>query len=91
MFRHNLNEETIPDYLLLAIVAATARLSYDEWFEGNQAEAARIIADRAWTLVLSGVLPTEETTTLAAVQAVGILALLDYRGMWVSSDNLQLC
>ncbi len=40
-----------------------------------------MMANHAWTHVLTEVLPIEENTTLAAVQTAGLLALLDYGGV----------
>lgn len=81
-FRQGLDNHDHPQFLLLAIVASTAHLSLDSWFEENQIEAANIIAQTAWTQLLTEVLPHDNANSIAVVQTIGILAMLDFRGQY---------
>lgn len=43
-------------------------------------EAGGIIAQTAWTQLLTDVIPHDNANSIAVVQSIGILAMLDFRG-----------
>lgn len=79
-FRQRLVEGSLPDYLLMAFVATSARYSSHAYFENRQSEALAILAKKAWHVVLNQVFSSEQGLDLHAVQATHMLAVIDFTG-----------
>jgi hypothetical protein len=79
-FRQRLIEDSLPDYLLMAFVATSARYSSHAYFENRQSEALDSLAKMAWHIVLKQVFSSEQGLDLHAVQATHMLAVIDFTG-----------
>jgi hypothetical protein len=80
-FRHRLEEGTLPKYLLLTIMATSARYSSDEFFEGRQFEAMEIYARTAWLDILQQAFSSDLEMDLYTVAATNMLAVIDFTGI----------
>jgi hypothetical protein len=83
-FRQHLIEDSLPDYLLMAFVATSARYSSHAYFENRQSEALDSLAKMAWHIVLKQVFSSEQGLDLHAVQATHMLAVIDFTGYLIS-------
>lgn len=77
--RYAANE--LPRYLLLAFAATAARFSTHEYFRDAQLEAVKSLSRAAWIIILDQVFATERGSDVAAAQACGMLAIIDFTGM----------
>lgn len=80
-FRQRLEEDALPDYLLMAFVATAARYSNHSYFENRQREAMKTYAKSAWLVILQQVFTSEQGLNLYTVQATHLLAVIDFTGL----------
>jgi hypothetical protein len=83
-FRCNLETGSIPNYLLLAIIAASARFSVDEYYAGRTREATEAYARESWVLVLTEHFMVDEHPRIEVIQTLNILAIIDYTSITTS-------
>lgn len=79
-FLSRFETNSLPQSLLLAVLASAVRFSSHEFFEGRTLEASEVYAKEAWLSVLTNDLTSEDTTSLHVVQAVNILAVVEHTG-----------
>lgn len=84
-FRSRLEQNLVPEHLLLAVLAAAARFAKGE---ANRISAGRVWADRSWDLVLKR-LDSDEEIDVSVVQAAALSAIYDFVGR-LSDDALLL-
>ncbi|RQM05807.1 hypothetical protein DH86_00002117, partial [Scytalidium sp. 3C] len=73
-FRSRLEQNLVPEHLLLAVLAAAARFAKGE---ANRISAGRVWADRSWDLVLKR-LDSDEEIDVSVVQAAALSAIYDF-------------
>lgn len=79
-FRHRLSKNALPHWLLLAVIATAAGFSDDEIFQGRQTEASDCFASLAWKEINDRMFQEEDFMTIHTVQAVNMLAVIDFSG-----------
>lgn len=77
-FRQNLDNGSLPSYLLLAFVATAVRFSQDLRFAGRQAEATDWYAKLAWSEVVVEAFSDTHNLNIHTVQAASMLGIIDY-------------
>ncbi|KAH8806070.1 fungal-specific transcription factor domain-containing protein [Xylogone sp. PMI_703] len=77
-FRSRVDQNLIPNHLLLAVLASAARFSESE-SESSRIWAGRRFADRCWKLVLR-LLDSDAELDISVVQAAALLAIYDFVG-----------
>ncbi|WPG99240.1 fungal-specific transcription factor domain-containing protein [Acrodontium crateriforme] len=79
-FRHRLNNGTIPEYLLLAVMSIASRFVPEaNWPTAEQqAEAAAQYASKAWNEVFRQSFENEESLDWRVVQAATLLSIYDF-------------
>jgi hypothetical protein len=77
---------------LLAVIATAAGFSDDEVFQGRQTEASDCFASFAWKEINDRMFQEEDFMTIHTVQAVNMLAVIDFSGkaLMISKNNLIL-
>jgi hypothetical protein len=88
--RQNLQDGSLPDYLLMALVATTARYSSHPCFENRQKEAIEIYSGGAWHKVLQEVFSSEQILNLQTVQATCLLAVIEFTGKCPTAHVLDM-
>lgn len=78
-FQRELENGLLPSYLLRAIVASTTHLLLDPWFDNKQLEATQTMAQLAWIEALNEAMSGISLNTVAILQTMGLLILLDLR------------
>ncbi|KIW83610.1 hypothetical protein Z517_02856 [Fonsecaea pedrosoi CBS 271.37] len=89
-FRQKLEDDTWPDYLLFAFLAAAMRYSSDPYFHGKHAEARDGYAMRSWELIVTAGYALDEAADTAIVQALALVSVIDSaagrrRAAWVKT------
>lgn len=78
--RSRIDAGEVPQYLLLAIAATASRYSVLEYFKGCQMDAGEAMSRASWAILLSQVFATDAEPEIAAVQAIAMLAVIDFTG-----------
>ncbi|KKK15186.1 hypothetical protein ARAM_002011 [Aspergillus rambellii] len=89
-FRQKLETDTLPNCLLLAVLASAVRFSSHEYYGGQRLEATEVYARESWMSVLMEHLMAADNLNLEVVQAVNMLAIVDYTAGRVSSAWLKI-
>lgn len=79
-FRQRLLANTLPSWLLLAFVATACRFSEDPFFQGRHEEAVESYAYTGWSEIHEKVFSQDDFMNVHTVQAVNILAIIDFTG-----------
>lgn len=79
-FWHRFDNGSLPNCLILAILASGVRFSSHEYFAGKTREASEKYVRDAWLSVLTEHLTVEENLNVHVVQTVILLAVVDYTG-----------
>lgn len=79
-FRQRLSDGTLPQHLLLAVLASAVRFSAEPVFEGKTFEAAVAYANRSWKSVVSTCFAASRVTDLQTVQTITLLSIFDFTG-----------
>ncbi|UPK96105.1 hypothetical protein LCI18_007040 [Fusarium solani-melongenae] len=77
-FRERLFDNALPKWLILAFIATASRFSDDDFFQGQQEEAANSFADAAWSEIHENVFSEDSFLNHHVVQALSMLAVLDF-------------
>ncbi|KAH7385815.1 fungal-specific transcription factor domain-containing protein [Pyrenochaeta sp. MPI-SDFR-AT-0127] len=77
-FRQNLENGSLPSYLLLAFVATAVRFSQDIRFAGRQTEATDWYAKLAWSAFVEEAFSDAHSLNISTVQAASMLGFIDY-------------
>ncbi|GAD93729.1 hypothetical protein NECHADRAFT_44766 [Paecilomyces variotii No. 5] len=77
-FRRRLSEGSIPDHLLLAVLATAVRFSEDPFFKGNTWEASTFYANKSWKSIVASCFARNETSNVMTVQTITLLAIFDF-------------
>jgi len=80
-FRRGLSQGSLPEHLLLAVLASAVRFSRHAYFNGRWYEAAVGYANRSWKAVVSSCITVSRTADVSIVQTIALLALFDFTGM----------
>lgn len=80
-FRRGLSQGSLPEHLLLAVLASAVRFSRHAYFNGRWYEAAVGYANRSWKSVVSSCITVSRTADVSIVQTIALLALFDFTGM----------
>ncbi|KAH6894706.1 fungal-specific transcription factor domain-containing protein [Thelonectria olida] len=89
-FRQSIDDDTVPRCLLFAVLAIAVRYSTHPAFVGRTYEASKAYSKRSWLYALEDHLATDDNSDLTFVQAVAILAIIDFTAGKVSSGWLRL-
>jgi hypothetical protein len=79
-FRQKLEMGLVPNCLLLAVLASAVRFSTHEYYEGRNQEATEVYSKGSWMSVLTDHLTVADNLSVEVVQAVNLLAIVDYTG-----------
>lgn len=79
-FRRGLSQGSLPEHLLLAVLAYAVRFSGHAYFNGRWYEAAVGYANRSWKSVVSSCITVSRTADVSIVQTIALLALFDFTG-----------
>ncbi|KAH7121412.1 fungal-specific transcription factor domain-containing protein [Dactylonectria macrodidyma] len=87
-FHRRLAENTLPTWLLLAVIAAAAEFSDEPYFRGEQVRAADCYASIAWRDISDNMFQEDGSVDLSTVQATNLLSVIDfsagrYKQAWV--------
>jgi hypothetical protein len=85
-FRRGLSQGSLPEHLLLAVLASAVRFSRHAYFNGRWYEAAVGYANRSWKSVVSSCITVSRTADVSIVQTIALLALFDFTGI-VNTPN----
>jgi hypothetical protein len=80
-FRRDLENGSLPYYLLLAFAATTVRFSNDSCFTDRQAEVMDWYSRMAWSEIVKQSFSDTHSLDIRTVQAVNMLGVVDYVGM----------
>lgn len=80
-FRRNLENGSLPYYLLLAFAATAVRFSSDSCFTGRQAEVMDWYSRMAWSEIVKQSSSDTQSLDIRTVQAANMLGVVDYVGM----------
>lgn len=81
----------VPQYLLLAIAATASRYSSHAYFKGCQMEAGEAMSKASWSIIINQVFAVDTAPEIAAVQAIAMLAVIDFTGVLRLSIVLLPC
>lgn len=81
--RRRLAANELPQYLLLAFAATASRYSTHEYFGDRQLQAVEAFSRAAWVIIIDQVFATDRGVEVAAAQACGMLAVVDFTGMQI--------
>ncbi|XHG09050.1 hypothetical protein AWENTII_012129 [Aspergillus wentii] len=90
LFRQRLDNNLLPRCLVFAVLASAVRFSTHEYFNGRTHEASETYARESWLAVLADHLTVEDSMNVHVVQAVNLLAIVDYTAGRVSSGWLKI-
>ncbi|UPK97317.1 hypothetical protein LCI18_008252 [Fusarium solani-melongenae] len=87
-FRRRLTDNTLPTWLLLAVIATASEFSDEPFFNGEQTRAADCYASMAWKDISNRIFQEGDFMDLNAVQATNLLSVIDfsagrYKQAWV--------
>ncbi|KEF63226.1 uncharacterized protein A1O9_01203 [Exophiala aquamarina CBS 119918] len=77
-FRRGLSQGSLPEHLLLAVLASAVRFSRHAYFNGRWYQAAVGYANRSWKSVVSSCITVSRTADVSIVQTIALLALFDF-------------
>ncbi|PVH69713.1 hypothetical protein DL98DRAFT_623521, partial [Cadophora sp. DSE1049] len=77
-FRQQLALHSLPEYLLLAVLASAVRFSSDLYFGEAKAEALRLYASESWRQIVSVWFRLESDPDIHICQAVTMLSIIDF-------------
>ncbi|RQM04609.1 hypothetical protein DH86_00004083, partial [Scytalidium sp. 3C] len=77
-FSQRLEDEQLPSYLLMVIIATAARFSQDPYFEGRQQEVAERFCHKAWNEICERLFSGDDVLQITIVQATNMLAVVDF-------------
>jgi hypothetical protein len=80
-FRRDLENGSLPYYLLLAFAATTVRFSNDSCFTGRQAEVMDWYSRMAWSEIVKQSFSDTHSLDIRTVQTANMLGVVDYVGM----------
>ncbi|KAI0535040.1 fungal-specific transcription factor domain-containing protein [Xylaria digitata] len=80
-FRRGLAENTLPPWLLLAVIATAAGFSNDGALQGRHNEASDYFASVAWKDINGRMFQEEDFMTIHTVQAANMLSVIDFAGI----------
>ncbi len=86
-FRHQLTLNSLPGYLLFAVIASAVRFSSDPYLGESKAEALRLYASESWKQIVSVWFGPESDPDVHLCQAVTMLSIIDITGKW--KPNVQ--
>ncbi|KAK3116599.1 hypothetical protein LTR53_002897, partial [Teratosphaeriaceae sp. CCFEE 6253] len=75
--RRLLNDE-VPQYLLLALAASSARYSKHDWYKHNPMAAVEAYARAAWAILLERFFASNHCSDVSMAQATALLAIIDF-------------
>ncbi|KAF2824423.1 hypothetical protein CC86DRAFT_420991 [Ophiobolus disseminans] len=79
-FRRNLENSSLPSYLLLTFAATAVRFSKEPCFAGRQAECTDAYARLAWSDLMIEAFSDSHNMDVRIVQAAAMLGIIDYIG-----------
>lgn len=79
-FRQQLTDNTLPEYLVLAVLAMALRFSQESFFVNDDLHTAKNYAYKAWKEVVRQSFESEEGLNHHLVQAATLLAIQDFTG-----------
>jgi hypothetical protein len=83
-FRLRIADGSLPDYLLFAFLATALRYTTDSYYHGTQAQAAEEYAKQSWHCIVSQWCAIETAPGICIVQAITLIAELDFTGTTTS-------
>ncbi|KAL2204289.1 hypothetical protein CC79DRAFT_1128877 [Sarocladium strictum] len=89
-FRGNYDRGAIPPILILSVLATAIRFSRALCFQGINHHVSDNFSSRAWQQILEQHLVRDDGLDLTVIQAVTLLAIVDYTAGRVSSGWLRL-
>ncbi|KAF7595591.1 hypothetical protein BBP40_005627 [Aspergillus hancockii] len=89
-FRQKFRSNLLPRCLILVVLASAVRFSTHEFYAGKTLAASEIYAREAWLAVLADDLTAEDSINLHVVQAVNMLAVVDFTAGRVNSGWLKI-
>ncbi|KAL3432908.1 fungal-specific transcription factor domain-containing protein [Aspergillus tetrazonus] len=89
-FRRKHEMGLVPNCLLFAVLASAVRFSTHEYYEGRKQEATEVYSKGSWMSVLTEHLTVADNLSVEVVQAVDLLAIVDYTAGHVSSAWLKV-
>lgn len=79
-FRGRVAGNTLPTWLLLAVLATASEFSDEPFFQGQQTTAADSYASMAWRDISDNLFQEDDFMDLNAVQATNLLSVIDFSG-----------
>jgi hypothetical protein len=86
-FRRNLENESLPPYLLLTFAATAVRFSREPCFDGRQAECRDVYAKLAWDDLMQHAFSDSHHMHVPMVQAAAMLGIIDYISVFACSSS----
>ena len=80
-FRRELENSSLPHYLLLAFAATAVRFSSDPCFTGRHEEVMDWYSRMAWSEIIKQSFSDTQSLDIRTVQAANMLGVVDYVGM----------
>jgi Fungal specific transcription factor domain len=80
-FRQRLALNSIPDFLLFAVLASAMRFSSDPYYGDASTEAMKSYASESWKLIVSVWFGPESDPDIYICQAVTMLSIIDFTGI----------
>lgn len=81
-FYRKLEQKEYPDYLLLAMIALSARFSDESFFDSQQLEAVNFYGRSAWNEIFDKAFADDNhLLDIHMVQATNLLAVVDFTGI----------
>ena len=79
-FRHRLSTGSLPEYLILAVLAYGVRYCAHSYFANKSHEISVLYANQSWKSVVKNCFTANKAADLSIVQTVSLLALFDFTG-----------
>ncbi|RAH64593.1 Zn(II)2Cys6 transcription factor, partial [Aspergillus aculeatinus CBS 121060] len=87
-FRRTLEDRSLPNCLILALLAAAVRFSTHDFYRSRQREMSEVYTREAWLSVLMNHL-NEDSIDIKTVQTINILAVIDFTAGRTNSGWLK--
>ena len=84
-FREKLALNSLPEFLIFAVLASALRFSSNPYYGESQSEAIKLYASESWKLIVSVWFGPESDPDIHICQAMTLLSIIDFTGNYDSS------